>query len=135
MVVISTLISGFSASKRSTAACWNWLRPDSVCWLSQNCSVIGSWAVAVPATMASDEASKRALRKVPSHGQAVVECSRQAAARPVRRRLGFTGLLVGDDHPHPCRCKGEAVGRQGAGIGDQFADRGQRGDAMAGIEA
>ena len=50
MVVTSTLMPGFSASKRFTASCWYWLRPDSVCWLSQNLSTM-SWAYADAGSM------------------------------------------------------------------------------------
>ena len=53
MVVTSTLISGFSFSKRFTASCWYWLRPDSVCWLSQNFKVTVSSANAGNAAPAS----------------------------------------------------------------------------------
>src|SRR5215475_6665886 len=49
MVVTSTLMPGLSASNRFTASCWYWLRPDSVCWLSQNFRVTVSAAEAVVA--------------------------------------------------------------------------------------
>ena len=62
MVVTSTLMSGFSASKRLTASCWYCDRPDSVCWLSQNFSTV--WSACAALAMSQKPVAASAAERI-----------------------------------------------------------------------
>src|SRR4051795_2707786 len=104
-------MSGFSASNRLTASCWYWLRPDSVCWLSQNLSVTVSARAAPPETSASPA--------VPT-AEANFHILLLIAEAPLRAALRRHGprrlLLVDQDHPRSQRRQLEAVRREGAPV-------------------
>src|SRR3954469_14002204 len=123
-------MSGFSASNRLTASRWYWLRPDSVCWLSQNLSVTVS-ARAAPAETSASPA-------VPT-AEANFHILLLIAEAPLRAALRRHGprrlLLVDQDHPRSQRRQLEAVRREGAAVGHDGVDVAQRANAKACLQA
>src|SRR3954454_23367095 len=123
-------MSGFSASNRLTASCWYWLRPDSVCWLSQNLSVTVS-ARAAPAETSASPA-------VPT-AEANFHILLLIAEAPLRAALRRHGprrlLLVDQDHPRSQRRQLEAVRREGGAVGHDGVDVAQRANAKACLQA